>query len=72
MKNCGSQCLLTATVDRNTNKRLMVAQAGNEKFKTGEIHPQCLNCLEFMLADPVDQKFEGLRLKLKKAGVLSS
>jgi len=72
MKNCGSQCLLTATVDRNTNKRLMVAQAANEKFSQGEIHSQCSECLEQMLADPMDQKFETLRSKLKKSGVLSS
>jgi hypothetical protein len=63
---------MTATVDRKTNNRLMVAQAGNEKFNQGEKHPQCTGCLQQMLIDPMDEKFEALRSKLKKTGVLSS
>lgn len=69
MKNCGSQCLMTATLDHDTKRRLMRATPGNSKFSDGQIHVQCKSCLDEMLADPMDQKFENLKIKLGKLGI---
>lgn len=69
MKNCGNECLFTTTLDRDTKRRLMRAISGNSKFKDGEIHPQCQSCLAELLANPIDQKFEALKVKLWKMGI---
>jgi hypothetical protein len=47
-QGCGSECKETASIDECSNKKEMIAQAGNFKFTEGEIHPQCDGCLKSM------------------------
>lgn len=41
---CRPQCTWSS-YKANDGRDLMIARPGNKKFKEGEIHPQCVDCI---------------------------
>ncbi len=63
---CKSECMALAEMDLTTKKRLMKANQGNEKFRPGQIHPQCDSCIQNLLDSiPFDVKMKGWQEQLK-------
>ncbi len=71
MGKCTSECMATAQKDQKTGKRLMKSQ-GNGKFKMGELHSQCADCLAELLtqADKAIKGAEDNKLQSDKLALM--